>query len=169
MRREEECDLLGVAWQSLNEKLLAEVFACKENLKKKMPHPRSRGPVACCRHCRKEFNSLPAILSHLGSSRCQPQLAKLYQGKAVQSGSFSMATEPSPTASDGKSVVQARDNFLDWSTQEYVEGRPWGPLRLSSAKQVIGSVNRFLNWSDGEPLHHLTFHIEINTFHCHGV
>ena len=38
------------------------------------------------------------------------------------------------------------EKFIYWSTTEYVEGRPFGPLRASSARQVLGTIGRFLAW-----------------------
>lgn len=44
-----------------------------------MPHPKTTHPLACCKGCHKEFSSLPAILSHLRSTRChEGELLKRY-------------------------------------------------------------------------------------------
>jgi hypothetical protein len=40
--------------------------------------------------------------------------------------------------------------YIDWATVEYVEGRSWGPLKVSSARQVVGSTQRFLQWLKNE-------------------
>ena len=38
----------------------------------------------------------------------------------------------------------AKQAYVKWSTAEFVEGRPCGPTTLSTAKQVVGAVQRLL-------------------------
>lgn len=66
-----------------------------------------------------------------------------------------VATMPSP-----KSFEADWQIYIEWATKEYVEGRPWGPLKMSSARQVVGSTERFLTWlKDGGNLLPYAFRI----------
>ena len=121
-----------------------------------MPHPKSNGVFACCAKCHKEFLTRAAILSHLRSKRCdvhpgtfscfgiasgfQAGSPKLYKGKPVvedYENNQKIASFPAPHQKEA--YIQF---FINWATEEFVEGRQWAPIRLSSCNQVLGTVRR---------------------------
>ena len=73
------------------------------------------------------------------------EVPKLYRGKALK-GTFNDQECKNLIVSPPTKFHDGWQAYVEWATEEFVDGRPWGPLKMSSARQVVGSAQRFSSW-----------------------
>lgn len=138
-----------------------------------MKHPKGTDEYVSCIRCKKSYRSMPGFLQHkcnldpsieFKTSICKKSILpfvdapKYYQGKLIlppvevkkkaDSGERCESQDLAKKiqCSSPQKWTTRGDDFISWATKEFQQGRPWAPIKVASAKQVVGTVGRYIDY-----------------------